>query len=195
MKQVFLLAALLLAFEAQATYKPQPQQPALTPIKIGIDIEGNQSFKGSQTLNNKTIANAQQSQSSENNNKSASSVDVQASNPWPSSFLSGYAGASMYNCSNAFGASGGYGSLLIPWESSDCKRFHAAQMFFARGSIKAACRMLMTIDVIEDATNFEECMEDYTTQSKRQNDVKTSTAIETRPEIYYELKRKYTNIK
>lgn len=86
--------------------------------------------------------------------------NVSINNPkqWPSSFVSGYAGFSPYNCANAFGASGGYGSLLIPWESNDCKRFIAAQNELMRGNAVVYCKLMLKISVYEDAVTFDDCI-------------------------------------
>jgi len=79
-----------------------------------------------------------------------SSVNVSNQRQWPNSFVSGYAGFSQYNCANAFGVSGGYGSLLIPWESGDCKIFLLADKMFAVGQDVAACYLLKQISKFED---------------------------------------------
>lgn len=79
-----------------------------------------------------------------------SSVNVSNQRQWPNSFVSGYAGFSQYNCANAFGVSGGYGSLLIPWESGDCKIFLLADKMFNVGQDVAACYLLKQISKFAD---------------------------------------------
>jgi hypothetical protein len=77
-------------------------------------------------------------------------VNISNQRQWPNSFVSGYAGFSQYNCANAFGASGGYGSLLIPWESSTCKIFWLADKMFFKGQDIAACELLRQVSQFQD---------------------------------------------
>jgi hypothetical protein len=152
MKKVTMFIFMFLSFSVFATEYKGHDVPSSIPSVTGWQQQGQEQLQGQGQgqLQQATGGNSTNTNSVNNSNKVNSNVNVSSGKQWPSSFISGYAGYSQYNCANAFGASGGYGSLLIPWESGTCKIFWLADKMFSKGRDIAACNLLKQVSQFQD---------------------------------------------